>query len=96
MDYHGRAGPSDALLRVFKWFAERLGGMVDPDPVLAPSALGDGRPPLPLPARPRAIVHVPASARLAGTSRLLLQPATGASATTTSLPLIGVVSENGK
>ena len=50
------------------------------------SGRGDGRPPLPLPARPRAIVHAQASARHAGTSRLVLQPATGA--TPTSLPLI--------
>ena len=48
MDYHGRAGACDTLFYVLQRLAERRGGMVDPDLVLAPSAFGDERPPLPL------------------------------------------------
>ena len=72
--------------------AWRLGGMVAPDLVLVRPASGDGRPHLPLAIHrrraPRAKVHTQAVARHAGTSRRVLQPAAGASATTTSLQLI--------
>lgn len=43
------------LLRDLQPLVERLGGMVNLDPVFAPSARCDGRPPLPL--ATRAIVH---------------------------------------